>query len=314
MMERPTGNDLAGWLRDPLAEALGDRFGRLEISFLARADRVADGTTVLLLRDSAGQPRAVALCSAEVSPDMVQRAMRRAQAAKLALGPTLGERILDPLAEGRVRGLSYAVLPYCDRLSELPPVLWMQRAALRRPLFDWLWRATERTVRDADRATIGHSFAEPLRHLGSLKLMSGGLRAAAERAAGRLDAGAWTPKHVLMHGDLWKGNIVIAPAARPFGRWGWRDRFSVIDWAGSEIHGYAMYDLVRLAQSMHLNGAKLQCELDRHCRVLRCESTDAISHLLAALGHIANNLEHFPMDRYTRMAESCFATLENVVT
>lgn len=311
-MEQPTADDLMGWLRDPLAESLGDRFGRLEISLLSRADTVADGTTILLLRDPGGQARAVALCSAPASPDMVQRAMRRAREAKSALGPTLGATILDPWVEGRVRGLSYAVLPYCNRLSDLRPVWWMQRALLRRPLFDWLWRATERTVREVDSAAIDRSFAELLRRVASLKVASKRMRVAAERSAERLQAGTWTPRHVLMHGDLWKGNIVIPPAECPVERSGSRDRFAIIDWAGSEIHGYAMYDLIRLAQSIRLNARILRHEVDRHCRVLRCEPVDAISHLLVALGYIANNLEHFPLDRYARMAESCLATMDGV--
>jgi hypothetical protein len=300
-------------LDDPLADALGDRYGKLEVPLLSRANTVADGTTVLLLRDSAGQSRAVVLCSTPVSPDMVQRAMNRAHQAKVILGASTGATILDPLAEGSVRGLSYAVLPYCNGLSESRLVWWIQRELLRPSIFDWLWRVTECTVCDVEPAAIDRSFAEPLRRIASLEQMNDGLRAAAERAAERLDTGAWTPKHVLMHGDLWKGNILIRKANRAVEQRRWRDRFVIIDWAGSEINGYAMYDLVRLAQSMGLNARSLRSEVDRHCRLLRCEPADATSYLLAALGHILINLEHFPMDRYARVAESCLTTLEHAL-
>lgn len=91
------------------------------------------------------------------------------------------------------------------------------------------------------------------------------------------------------------------------------DRFVIIDWAGSEIYGYAMYDLVGLAQSMRLNARNLRREVVRHCRLLRCEPADATSYLVAALGHIAMNLERFPIDRYAHMAESCFATLDHAL-
>jgi hypothetical protein len=184
---------------------------------------------------------------------------------------------------------------------------------LRPHIFDWLWRATECTVRDVEPAAIDRSFGEPLRQLASLNSIDDRLRAAAERVVERLNAGAWTPRHVLMHGDLWKHNILIRTANRADEQRRWRGRFVIIDWAGSEIRGYAMYDLVRLAQSMRLTARNLRSEVERHCRLLRCKQTDAVSYLMAALGHISMNLEHFPMDRYARMAESCLTTLEHAL-
>jgi hypothetical protein len=244
---------------------------------------------------------------------MVQRAMSRAHQAKTILSGSVGGHILEPLAEGRVRGLSYVVLPYCDGLSESRPVWWIQRALLRPLIFDWLWHATESTVRDVEPAAIDGSFAEPLRRMASMGPINDGLRAAAKRAAERLDAGVWTPRQVLMHGDLWKGNILIRKDRRAVEQRGWRDRFVVIDWAGSEIHGYAIYDLVRLAESMRLTARSLRSEVDRHCHLLRCAPADATSYLLAALGHVAKHIEHFPLDRYARMAGSCLTTLERAL-
>lgn len=312
-MNRPTVAALSQWLEDPLADALSDRYGKLEISLLYQAnDILADGTTVLVLRDPAGQSRAVVLCSAPAAPNMVQRAMNRAQQAKAILGTSIGSPILDPLAQGSVQGLSYAVLPYCYGLSDSRPVWWIQRTLLRPSIFDWLWRATECSVRDVEPAAIERSFAGPLRRMTSLESISSRLRTAAERATERLDNGSWTPRHVLMHGDLWKGNILIRTANHAIEQRRWRDRFVIIDWGGSEIHGYAIYDLVRFAQSTRLSAWSLRRELDRHCRLLRCEPTDANSYLLAALGHFAMNLEHFPFDRFASMAESCLTLLQYV--
>jgi hypothetical protein len=255
----------------------------------------------------------VVLCSGPVSPSMVKRAMIRAHQAKAILGASTGALILDPLAEGSVGGLSYAVLPYCIGLSDSRPVWWIQRALLRPFIFNWLWHVTECTVRDVAPATIKYSFVEPLRRIASLDLISERMRTAAERAVKRLDAGTWTPRHVLMHGDLWKDNILMRTANHAHEQRRWRDRIVIIDWAGSQIHGYAIYDLVRLAQSMHLNARRLRSELDRHCRMLRCAPTDAMSYILAALGHILMNLEHFPIDRYVRLSESCFTRLEHTL-
>ena len=93
----------------------------------------------------------------------------------------------------------------------------------------------------------------------------------------------------------------------------WRDRFVVIDWPGSELRGYAIFDLIRMSQSMRLNTRSLRREIASHCQLLNCGMADSLSYLLAALGHIAMNLEHFPVDAYARMADACFATLEETL-
>ena len=312
-MDQLATAELMRWLEEPLAKALGARSGKLEMSLLSQPSKVADGTTVLLLSEALGGSRGVVLCSSPVSPGMVQRAMQRARLAKAVLDASAGDHILEPLAEGHVNGLSYAVLPYCEELSESGPVWWVQRALLRPRVFEWLWLATQSTVRDVGGATMKRAFTDRLQLMASLGPISDSLRGAAERAAERIDAGKWTPRHVLMHGDLWKGNVLINKETPLHATRGWRDRFVLIDWAGSEIDGYAIYDLVRMAESMRLSVGGLRSEVVRHCRVLQCLPMDAKSYLLAALGHIAMNIEHFPLDRFVHMSESCLATLDNAL-
>jgi len=311
-MGRLTVDGLIQSLEAPLADTLGFPRGSFEFSLLSPGDKVADGTTVLKLSNPDGRSIAVVLCSPPVSPDMVKRAMDRAHQAKLMLGEAAGTHILDPLAQGSVQGLSYAVLPFCRNLRG-SRLWWIQRALLRPLILDWLREATEYTMREPQPVSIERSFAAPLQHIIWLKPIRGHLRAAASRAIERLNDGAWTPKHVLMHGDLWKGNILIHPQDNILRRLNMSDRFVITDWAGSEISGIAMYDLVRLAESMRLNAQNLRREVEKHCHLLGCEPVDATSYLLAALGHIAMHLEHFPIENYKHMAESCYATLERAL-
>ncbi len=234
--------------------------------------------------------------------------MNRAEQAKVALGAQAGSVILDPLDCGRFDGLSYAVLPYCKPLSVSRPWWWLQRAKLAPQLFEWLWHVNERTVRDVSNDDVESRFRAPLQHLISLTMLSESLRAAAKEAEDRLRRRAWVPKVVLSHGDLWKGNILLRSETKPN-----EHRFVVIDWAGAELQGHAIYDLVRLAQSLRLHRRGLGREINRHCGVLGCEVIDAKSHLLSALGHLGMNLEHFPVEAYARTAESCFATVEGAI-
>ena len=312
MIDHPSAEDLKSWLHAQVAASLDIDPAELRFSLLSKPE-VADGTTVAAVNDAAGRRRAVVLCSTPAYPDMVERAMSRANEAKTLLGPVIGAPILDPLTTGRVNGLSYTVLPYCDRLTDARPFWWIQRAVLRPALFDWLCQSNKRSVSAVPPGEIDHRFFTPLRHVASESALSEHLRFAAKEAIARLDSGAWTPKHVLMHGDLWKGNILLRreKGTHHWQRWG--RRFAVIDWPGSSLQGYAIYDLVRLAQSMRTSSQSVRHELGRHCAVLQCQPVDAKCHLLAALGHIAMTRESFPMAIYVRMAETCLTTIEHAL-
>ncbi len=309
-MDRPTLEDFRHELDDRMAATLGAHFGKPNLSFQSQANDVADGTAVLLLRDKLEKPCAVVLCAAPAAPDMVRRSVHAAREAKKILGPSIGTHILEPLLEGTLKGLSYAVMPYCNPLSNSRPVWWIQRRLLCPSILHWLASATEHTMHDPEPAGRLRSFAEPLQAVASFSRLNKRMRSAAELAALRLESKDWHPKHVLMHGDFWKGNILIKPESPTNKRQSSADRFVVIDWPGSEIHGYAIFDLIRMAQSLQLSKVKLRAEIAAHCKLLECTLEDAMSYLLAALGHIAMHIEHFPVDAYVRMAESGFATLE----
>jgi hypothetical protein len=311
-MARPSLGTFDEWLRKPLTEALGRQEGALTLSAL-QLGKLEDGTTTaLLLSDSAGDPYAVVLVSSALSPDLVQRSMACAHQAKTILGPSIGAHILDPLVQGVVNGLSYAVLPFCKQLSSSKYLWLMQRKLVCPSIFDWLWRATTCTLRNVSDDSIDQSFGEPLRFLASLTQMSTQLRAAASHASGRLATGAWKPKYVLMHGDLWKGNILIRHTRRSVPWLGLSDRFVVTDWAGLKVDGYAMLDLIVLAKSVNVSERNFRREVERHRLILQCEPADALSYLLAGLGTMGMTLEHFPFRRFRLLAEICFKSLENV--
>ncbi len=105
------------------------------------------------------------------------------------------------------------------------------------------------------------------------------------------------------------GNVLIHQPIGEHDRAAWTDRFVVIDWAGSELKGFPFYDLVRFALSVGMPPRALGAQLVRHRQVLGVDSTDAMSSLLSALGHIAIHLECFPMERYLLMVHACHASM-----
>jgi hypothetical protein len=83
----------------------------------------------------------------------------------------------------------------------------------------------------------------------------------------------------------------------------------VIDWPGGRLRGHPLFDLLRLARSLQLPRRQLRRELGRHCDLLGCEPEAASWHLASALARLHGVLEHFPVDRFSRLAEQCLGQL-----
>lgn len=304
LSESITPMRLAEELVGPVADALITTAWIGSIESFGDDKPVEDQTFKFLVRSSGGAPVAVVLCSPVVSPDLIARGMLKAVEAKSALGPELGRAVLTPIAEGEVRKLSYAVLPYGEPLAENWLKWWLQRRRLRPAVLNWLRGLTRQTMRDVSEADKHARFIRPLRHLSQLTGASAAVRSAAKQGLERLEQDRWKPRFVLMHNDLWKGNFLLD------GQGG----FVIIDWPGAMFDGYAVYDLARLAGSFGLSAKALGGQLQAHCRVLGCEPRDALSHLAAGLGHLSQNLEHFPMRLFLPLADQCVRRASSAVS
>lgn len=275
--------------------------------------QVADHVFKMLVRDPGGRPLGVALCSNPVSPDLVARGMRLAREAKSMLDPELGAAILDPLFEGECEGLSCVVLPHCRALSTRRLLNRYQLHLLKPGLFHWLRRVTERTVTIPDTARIESAFTVPLSSLARHAELPDRLRNGASAALARLEKKTWSPRHVLAHNDFWPGNVLID--YRNITKRGdrrWRERFVIIDWPTASTRGYPLFDLMRLSMYFKFSDSHLRNELEYHCGYLNCELSEAKSHLLAALAGLLQNLEHFPLPLYRRMAMMCINRLDQI--
>jgi Phosphotransferase enzyme family len=303
MAEPLTALELGVALADPVAEALLSvaRVGGIEP--LGPDKPVADQTYKFLVVSSEGKRLAVVLCSPGVSPDLIARGNRCAADAKRALGVELGKVVLEPLGEGEIHGLSYVVLPYREPLSERRVAGWLQRRRVGPRVLDWLHGLTRETMCDVSDEERHARFIRPLGELAKSVDVSDAVRSAAERGLRRLEQGEWTPRFVLMHNDLWKGNILLNEDGG----------IVVIDWPGSMVDGYAMYDLVRLSDSFGLSGRALGEQVRAHCRVLGCEPGEAAGHLAAGLGYLLGNLDHFPMHLFVPLADRCVKRISSAV-
>jgi hypothetical protein len=273
-----------------------------------RGGLVSDSPSVYLVSSAEDDRELVLLMSSPSAPGMVQLAMKRAREAKALLGPPLDGRILEPIHIGTASGLTYATLPRCIELSRNALASTVQSAALSRPILAWHRAVVEKTCHTCDRRDT-EAYAHWLQRLESESGAGPLLNGIAKRALGRLRDGRWTPRLALMHGDFWKGNILLRQAPAKRARWG--ERFVVIDWAGSNPRGVPIFDLVRMAESLQLGAGTLRRHVADHCEsLLGCDPEDAFSYLASALGAIAAGPGQFQFERLRLMGEECVDTLE----
>lgn len=309
----PSLEELREELRGPLPSALGISPGSYRIEFLCQPKDVADDPAKLLVTDRNSRELAVILIASPVDPDLVRRGMGIAARAREVLGERLGGVILEPLGQGDLRGLSYTMLPYHRPFEEGVFARRFWRLALRGKALEWLAEINEATLAETSDAEVSEAFERPLEHVAAQGTMDEALRRAADEALGWLKSGEWNPKFVLMHGDLWIGNMLRAAGSPGSAERRRGFPFVIIDWPGAMLRGYAMYDLIRLASSMGLGAARLEREVLRHCKILGIGPELAMGYLIASLGHLGLNLGEFPAQRHCEMSLACFNDLRGAL-
>ena len=294
-------------LREPLAVSLGVAAESLRVT-LAYRGALPDSTSIYLANTARGKVLGAVLWSPEAVPDAVALSMAKAEAASALLPREFASRVLMARAQGKVAGRSFALVPYCKPLARMRPLWWLQRPTVREVVLEWLRGICLATARPVPTADVAAAFRQPLASLAATEAVTPGVREIARVALERLADARWEPRRVLMHGDLWQGNLMVRAPSGPADL-DWSRRVCLIDWGGSETAGYAMFDLVRAADALRVAPLRLQREVLAHCRALGCESADAASHLAAALAHVHSHLGDFPLGRFVEMAEACRQTL-----
>lgn len=262
---------------------------------LSRNSTVADGQTAYLM----GQSH-VLLVSAAQFPDASAVEVEKMRAMQACLGSQAGRVLLNVEGQGRADGRSFLIVPRCKPLPHGRVLYRLASWQVRAQVLPWL-RDVAALVCAPD-ADAQQQFLASLAALHAMQGVPEAIRSAARQHMDRLQSGQTQARHVPMHGDLWTGNLM----RRPDGR------LAVVDWGGSAVRGYGIYDLIRVASSLRLPKRHLARELAWHAQTLDDVQHAAQLHLLAALGHYARNLGEFPQHRFASLAQRCWAELSAV--
>lgn len=273
--------------------ASGRKIQNIEV--VRRESIVADGVAIFLVdRDY------ILFVSPKAYPDAA--ATQRDAMVDMAqeLGDQLGRMILPVVGTGHLQDRSFLILLRCKPLKPGRLGRLLQKPMIVGKILPWL-RAL--VLHGTNSQPADHEFCASLDALIGMPELPEAMRATARRSRDAIDIGRITVRHVPMHGDLWRNNVMQNDAGN----------LAIIDWAGSARQGYAIYDLVRFHQSFGMTQAKFAAELEWYCETLG--GVDAvIAHLLGALGHYANRLGEFPKQRFVTLANECYDLLRTGLT
>jgi hypothetical protein len=278
---------------------------------------IPDATIKVLFKNLQNQPVAVGLCSSVKEPAMVQRNIEYASLAQQALGKELGHIVINPLATGDIEGISYGIFPYCQPLSNSRLWWQIQKLQISPAILQILSDVNRITVSAVPSAEVEETFAKSLQYLVDSSVIPEPLPQLSKNALDQLFKGIWHPYYVLMHNDLWKGNILLRKSRdqntqNNLFNHSIGSKIVIIDWAGSLVKGYPIYDLIRIAQSLKLSDRQLLNNLKKHSQILNCQLEESLFYLLTALGYLGIHREEFPLERFIKLSVDCLQTWQRI--
>jgi hypothetical protein len=195
-----TENNVLSELHDQLLREiqLSQSIGKdLKILLVSGGTKAADSPSFSMIANASGRPMGMLFISAAINPALMERAMTKAQDAKEVLGPDLGSVILQPLAHGNFRGLSFVMWPWRQEISSFFLTRYFQRRFLRYRVLSWILDVAKCTRRPVDHSGIKIDYERTLEWVSKYTEFPPVIRDMACREMDSLVSGTWRPQSAL---------------------------------------------------------------------------------------------------------------------
>ncbi len=289
-----------------ICSAIGDRDIIVD-QISAGTEVVIDQTDKFLITSSLGK-KYFLIVSNPKFPLTVSDAISRLQDARSILGSRTQNVVEMPIHYGYWEGVSYALWLYSRPLSKNRFYLYAQKRLLIPKMANWLSSVAEETIqKDLTFEDLRNNFIEPLEILIAQPELGATLSRVGQIAIRRITAGDFRPVHVLQHGDLWRGNVLIEGPMELLNPLG--DGFIVIDWGGARVSGYPFIDLLRFVMSFNLSPKKTAHHMNSMRNIIRCEPEDVVSYVVCSFGKLYQELNNFPRQNFINLCESAIRHL-----
>ena len=264
----------------------------LKIGLVRENSSVADGASIYSIGDLY-----VVVVSPHRFPNVAAEEAAANERVRSHLSGRLASLIIDlVISDTLPDGRSFAVFPRGTPLSNNRVRFALQKRRAKPAILNWLRDVAAYAQQPNRIAQI--EFEKSLAALNDVSSLAEEIRGAAKIGLAQLS----NPRFCLMHGDLWKGNILFAS-----------DRsLKIIDWRGSRVDGYGFFDLARFAHSFGVRGLELEAEISAHASAMNIPAGDVLTYVLAGCGHVLRHLEEFPLPHFVKMVENLWATLKSV--
>lgn len=273
-------------------------------------EMLADSSLALQIDGKTSADDIVLLIASPAFPTTVKEDAKAAQIVADRVSDRLSKHISKPLYQGDFDGQTFAAFGKLAPISENRVLRAVQKQVMAPRIVAWLAEMASETKHVPMGAQDAY-FREPLRALMSDQAVPKKLRDLAECL---LKTYTQSPRDDLWvaveHGDFWIGNVLFDRNSL-FADTSETPGFTVIDWRGSYLDGYAGIDVTRFLISLFspksLTAKRL---MNSYQTALGLSNTDMVLYCTLSLGRLLINLDQLPMRKFNAMSLQTLEFLE----
>lgn len=285
-----------------LSQQLAVEENKIFVKLLERKVLVDDATQNYLVFINNHKPaKAFVIVSPKKSPGAVRSGYEKLSEFANNIGETLAKKILMPIEIGECNGLTYSISRYYRPLHKARIVRQLDQFVVKKGLIDWVIGVAKVTQNVASEEEKEEKFTNLLLALAVAPELPQTHKRLALEAAQAIKANTWQPILVSAHNDLWCGNLLRNNDTV----------FSIIDWNGAMLKGYAFYDLIRVATSFNLSKLTFGYAMKNYCEALQCDKTHAKYYLISAWAYLYSDLGDWQYDRFLYSVDFSMRYLES---